>query len=260
MKKKRKVRKHVDPYRAAQAKQRRAANVARQELLRKERDAGIGDPVQSRSTPFIESLKPNAPIETLKQSYMNYFVKPNEMAQSIERSKWLSEPLQTVKDEFRYAADKEKHERDHENAVKAMQSIASLENASSKDRTRININRCIEEFGRHKTDETLPPKPESSQQPNLADIEGFAAVPKRSGPDTGSPEVQVAILTAKINVLAENLYKKDKNNKRNLRLLVHRRQKHLAYLRRQDRGGPRWQNLVEKLGINDAMWKGEISL
>jgi ribosomal protein S15P/S13E len=42
--------------------------------------------------------------------------------------------------------------------------------------------------------------------------------------------------------------------------MVHKRQKLMAYLRRQDRGGPRWQNLVEKLGLNDAMWKEEISL
>ena len=91
-------------------------------------------------------------------------------------------------------------------------------------------------------------------------MEELAQVPKRAGPDTGSSEVQIAILTTKINVLAANLHKKDKDNKRSLRLLVHRRQKLLQYLRRKERGGPRWQNVVEQLGINDAMWKGEISL
>lgn len=92
------------------------------------------------------------------------------------------------------------------------------------------------------------------------DVISEGSVPKRVGPDTGSAEVQVAILTTKINVLADNLGKKDKHNKRNLRLLVHKRQKLLKYLRRKERGGPRWQHLMDKLGLGDAMWKGEISL
>ena len=261
MKRKKKVRKHVDPYRAAQAKQRRAANLARQEVLRNEREASMGDPVRSRSTPFVESLRPRASVDPVKQQYLNFFVKPDEMSQSVERSRLLSEPrLQSLDDPDTKAAKREESERNHANAVNAMKSIADLGNASGKDRTRVNIQRCIEEFGRHNTDQLLPPKPASSQQPNAADREGFDAIPKRSGTDTGSSEVQIAILTTKINVLADNLHKKDKNNKRNLRLLVHRRQKLLNYLRRQERGGPRWQHVVEKLGINDAMWRGEISL
>jgi len=71
-------------------------------------------------------------------------------------------------------------------------------------------------------------------------------------------------LTAKIRVLANHLerphYQKDKVNKRNLRVLVHRRQKLLAYLRRKERGSERWQNVVETLGLTDGTWKGEISL
>lgn len=182
------------------------------------------------------------------------------MTRSIERSKWLSEPTEQSGDGFIDAAAKEEHQQQHENAVKAMQSITSLDVGSSKDKTRVHVKRCIEEFGRHNTDQVLPPKPASSQQSNPIHSEGYENVPKRSGPDTGSSEVQIAILTTKINVLADNLHNKDKHNKRGLRLLVHRRQKLLSYLRRQERGGPRWQNLVEKLGINDAMWKGEISL
>ena len=86
----------------------------------------------------------------------------------------------------------------------------------------------------------------------------------RAGPDTGSSEVQVAILTAKIKVLADHMLlkgrQKDKVNKRNLRLLVHRRQKLLQYLRRKERGGDRWQNLISTLGLTEGTWKGEISL
>ena len=52
----------------------------------------------------------------------------------------------------------------------------------------------------------------------------------------------------------------DKANKRNLRLLVHRRQKLLRYLRQKERGGPRFQNVLETLGLTEGMWKGEISM
>jgi len=85
----------------------------------------------------------------------------------------------------------------------------------------------------------------------------------RVGPDTGSSEVQIAILTAKINTLADFLEtrgRKDKVNARNLRLLVHRRQKLLRYLRKKERGGERWKHLIETLGLTEATWMGEISM
>ena len=88
--------------------------------------------------------------------------------------------------------------------------------------------------------------------------------PPRAGPDTGSSEVQIAILTAKIRVLANELEAKrghkDKINKRNLRVMVHKRQKLLKYLRKKERGSDRWRNLVETLGLAEGTWKGEISL
>ena len=255
---KKKKKKHNDPYRAAQARQRRAANVARQNVLFADRAAAMGDPVRSRPTPFVESLRPKAPVESMKDSYLNYFVKPDQMEGAIQKSKDLTTPLLKHQDPQRNKEEEQRFSEAHEKAVKAMGAIASLDNASGKDRLHLNVQRCIDEFGRHHTDNFLPPKP-TSLQTLRTNQEGNAAAP-RTGPDTGSSEVQVAILTAKINVLVENVHKKDKHNKRNLRLLVHRRQKLLAYLRRRERGGPRWQNLVEKLGINDAMWQGEISL
>ena len=219
----------------------------------------MGDPVRSRPTPFVDSLNPRAPIESVKQSYLNYFVRPEQMDKSIQQSKDLTSPLLNDLDPQKNATAQSDFTEAHNNAVKAMSAIASLDNAGGKDRRRVNVQRCIEEFGRHNTDEVLPPKP-ASLQLLRTDPDDVSVAVKRTGPDTGSSEVQVAILTAKINVLVASLHKKDKHNKRNLRLLVHRRQKLLAYLRRKERGGPRWQNLVEKLGINDAMWHGEITL
>lgn len=214
----------------------------------------------------MESLHSSTPLERVKESYLNYLLKQEELKKSLEYSRWLTEPLpesnQVPGANENLEERIKEHAASHENASKALLAIASLDSAGSKDRTRMNVQRCIEEFGRHNTDNFLPPRLQSKQTPPPASSGDAAAVeiPKRVGQDTGSPEVQIAILTAKINVLADNLHKKDKSNKRHLRLMVHKRQKLMAYLRRRDRGGPRWQNIVEKLGLNEAMWKGEISL
>lgn len=151
-----------------------------------------------------------------------------------------------------------KMQEEHEIAQEALKRISSLSLGSSKDRLRVNTQRCIETFGRHNTDQKLPARRTSKASRNQA--EKFP----RIGQDTGSSEVQIAILTAKIRALADGLELRgtpsDKMNKRNLRLLVHRRAKLMNYLRRKERGGPRWQNLIDTLGLTDGTWKGEISL
>ena len=156
------------------------------------------------------------------------------------------------------------YKRDDTNAIKAIPPILSLHNASAPDKTRANIQRCIETFGRHKTDSILPPRPPI----NSGSIPAGMILPEktpRAGPDTGSSEVQVAILTVKIKRLADELEKKgarsnDKHGKRNLRLLVHRRQKLLRYLRTKERGGGRWERVTSMLGLGEGTWRGEISL
>lgn len=236
----------------------------------------MGDPVRSRPTPFIESLTstarpqddqttPTAATSEGPGTPLNFFLNAKLLEKSLDCSKYLTEPLPSEDsnkvDPNGRDLELKRHGEAHENARRALAAITALENGSSKDRTRVNIQRCIQEFGRHKTDEVLPSKPAGSATPTEIVAENAkAAKGKRVGPDTGSSEVQAAILTTKINTLADNLHKKDKHNKRNLRVLVHKRQKLLTYLRRKERGGPRWQHLVEKLGISDAMWKGEISL
>lgn len=75
--------------------------------------------------------------------------------------------------------------------------------------------------------------------------------------------MQIAILTAKIRVLADRwdgVARKDKVNKRNLRLLLHRRQKLLKYMERKERGGDRWRHVIEVLGLTEATWKGQIAV
>jgi small subunit ribosomal protein S15 len=67
--------------------------------------------------------------------------------------------------------------------------------------------------------------------------------------DTGSPEVQVALLTARINDLTEHLrtHRKDHHSRRGLLMLVGQRRRLLNYLNRQD--VQRYRSLVQELGL-----------
>lgn len=71
----------------------------------------------------------------------------------------------------------------------------------------------------------------------------------RADGDTGSPEVQVAILTERINNLTEHFKTnaKDKHSRRGLLGLVANRRKLLDYVRGKDEG--RYQALIQELGI-----------
>ena len=71
----------------------------------------------------------------------------------------------------------------------------------------------------------------------------------RDEKDTGSPEVQIAILTAEINALTEHLKnnKQDKHSKRGLLIKVGKRRSLLNYLIKTD--VKRYRAVVEKLGL-----------
>ncbi|MBI5121871.1 MAG: 30S ribosomal protein S15 [Rhodospirillales bacterium] len=67
--------------------------------------------------------------------------------------------------------------------------------------------------------------------------------------DTGSPEVQVAVLTERIRNLTEHLkdHKKDFHSRRGLLIMVGQRRRLLDYLKRKDVG--RYDTLIQRLGI-----------
>lgn len=69
------------------------------------------------------------------------------------------------------------------------------------------------------------------------------------GTDTGSAEVQVALLTARINDLNKHLtvHKKDHHSRRGLLLMVGQRRKLLNYL--QHRNYPKYQEVIQALGL-----------
>ncbi len=72
---------------------------------------------------------------------------------------------------------------------------------------------------------------------------------RRGQVDTGSPEVQIAVLTARINELTEHLrtHKKDHSSRRGLLMMVSKRSGLLAYLRDHER--QRYLNVIGRLGL-----------
>lgn len=71
----------------------------------------------------------------------------------------------------------------------------------------------------------------------------------RGTKDTGSPEVQVALLSARINQLTEHFgsHQKDHHSRRGLLRMVNRRRRLLDYLKANDQG--RYQDLIARLGL-----------
>lgn len=67
--------------------------------------------------------------------------------------------------------------------------------------------------------------------------------------DTGSPEVQIALLTTRINELTDHFktHKKDNHSRRGLLKLVQQRRSLLAYLKRRDIN--RYHDLINRLGL-----------
>jgi small subunit ribosomal protein S15 len=84
----------------------------------------------------------------------------------------------------------------------------------------------------------------NTEQKSLV-IEDF----KQHATDTGSPEVQVALLTKRINELTEHfkVHTKDYHSRRGLMIMVGQRRRLLDYLKRKDK--TRYATLIERLGL-----------
>ena len=83
----------------------------------------------------------------------------------------------------------------------------------------------------------------------MADKQDTIAGNRLHESDTGSPEVQIALLTERINELTEHLkaHKKDHHSRRGLLMLVGRRRRMLDYVRSTD--VERYRGIVAKLGL-----------
>ncbi|KAF8477292.1 hypothetical protein BDZ91DRAFT_19569 [Kalaharituber pfeilii] len=262
-----------NPFAQAKAKANKERNLARQAELKQQRERKHVDPVVGTPTPFTELLgqkpttlppidmitKQNLSPEDVGDVRLNHFLKKEELPTFFERSKILTFPSMAATTGAHNPMIEKQQDAQHSHQVEAVKRIVSLGLGSSKDITRENKLVCINTFGRHITDNTLPPDPlprhDAKRKKHLQKT-------PRVGPDTGSSEVQAAILTTKIRVLAEHLKanKHDKMNKRNLRLLVHKRQKLLKYLKRKEKGGIRYRNVMAALGLDDHAVHSELFL
>ncbi|RDA89641.1 hypothetical protein CP533_0745 [Ophiocordyceps camponoti-saundersi (nom. inval.)] len=187
----------------------------------------------------------------------NYLVTGEELDKALQHAYVITKPKErAIGDVLDPLPPQRSHEENHERAKIAMQRIMAVDNGSAKNKFHVNVQRILEEFGRHETDKFLTQKPVGVTKPP-------EKVP-RAGPDTGSSEVQIAILTLKIRKLATELKseanRKDIHNKANLRKLVHQRQKMLQYMLRKERGSGRWTHMIEKLGLTPATWEGQITI
>ena len=84
-----------------------------------------------------------------------------------------------------------------------------------------------------------------TKERKLEVIKGF----KKHDKDTGSPEVQIALLTERITTLTEHfkVHKKDHHSRRGLLMLVGQRRRHLDYLKNKNISG--YREILGKLGI-----------
>ncbi|KAG9257699.1 uncharacterized protein F5Z01DRAFT_734086 [Emericellopsis atlantica] len=291
--KKRKAKQH--PYAWAQAQQRKNANLKRQEELRQERRVeGDNDPVRGRTTAFLDSLEnaESAAAGAGKGRSMaerrNFRLADSELKDVMQHAYVLNKPIHhsvaegtAMKGTVFHSENAEElfaeHERKHNRASEALKRITAMENANQKHRYYHNVHRIVEEFGRHKTDKTLKKLPKNAEPPQEANrkarvlssiwdaMRPLSIQPPlvRAGPDTGSSEVQIGLLTARIRrldtVLKSNRGYKDIQNKRALEMLVHKRQKLLKYMERKERGSERWTHMLDKLGLTPSSWKGQIT-
>ena len=87
---------------------------------------------------------------------------------------------------------------------------------------------------------------------NSADKAAIVSEYQRADKDTGSPEVQVSLITGRIKYLTDHFktHKKDFHSRRGLQSLVNKRRKLLKYLKRND--SARYQTLIQSLGLRDS--------
>lgn len=87
---------------------------------------------------------------------------------------------------------------------------------------------------------------------NSAEKAAIVTQYKRAENDTGSPEVQVSLITGRIKYLTDHFksHKKDFHSRRGLQTLVNKRRKLLKYLKRNDTS--RYQTLIQSLGLRDS--------
>lgn len=205
----------------------RQKNEAKQASLEDSLD--IVDPVLGRTdTPFItrvlaELKEPGVLVNQYGRQEVEKLIGLAELTKQEEKAQSLGEDL--PESSLNSSAYVEKLE----NRKEAMLRILNLKNASSNDRLKLAIDMARKEF-------------------------------QRKEGDTGSSEVQAAIATVRIHMMAQHCkdHKKDNANLRQLRILVQQRQGMLKYLKREN--SERYYWTITKLGLTDPSIAREFNL
>ena len=117
------------------------------------------------------------------------------------------------------------------------------------------VSRLGRDFGRNRAGGTVPAREPYSREPNHKTMSTTVVKPeiiaayKTHDKDTGSSEVQIALLTARINHLTEHLrtHRKDFHSRRGLLQMASRRRKLLDYTKKHDL--PTYTELLQKLSL-----------
>ncbi|RCH84586.1 hypothetical protein CU097_002831 [Rhizopus azygosporus] len=181
--------------------------------------------IVSRPAPFFETLlTPADAYQQHKTGYMHFLDEKDQQFLFEETPKKVVEASHIAAVDGMESALKQEQDK-----VETLQKIISLQNGNAKAVQIYNIHKAIDWF-------------------------------KRKEGDTGSPEVQAAILTVRIHNLNNHLsqHRKDKHNYKQLRTMVHDRAKILKYLKSKD--PQRYYTCLEQLGLQPRAVEGEITL
>ena len=148
---------------------------------------------------------------------------------TTDRAMDLTDSVQGGSDAF--AVDLKQLEEEQAQSAETLSRILDLRNASGRGIQVENTRRIIAHFGRST---------------------------ESGGADTGSPEVQAALLTYRIRNLAEHLQtaRHDNSNRRSMRHMVHQRAKILRYLKSRD--PVHYQKFLPRIGVEARGVEGEI--
>ncbi|CAO3678766.1 unnamed protein product [Umbelopsis vinacea] len=208
--------------RAFNAFQKEKENLAKRAAIIAEFDRSKPSPVVAAPTPFYASLHTPETVARSTDTYQHGLT-------AEDASLLFEQAPQAITDITKSSVVRSKEDalKVEQHKADIVKQIISLQNANAKSIQLWNVQRCIEWFGRK---------------------EG----------DTGSPEVQAAILSVRIQNLHSHLqqHKKDRHNYRELRTMVHQRAKILKYLK--SKSLTRYQTCLEQLGLQPRAVEGEI--
>ncbi|KAL1929756.1 hypothetical protein VTP01DRAFT_1894 [Rhizomucor pusillus] len=181
-------------------------------------------PILSKPTPFFNTL------HTPASAFANQTDTQHFLTDADRQYLYEQVPRDTVEKRNLSAVEGfDEALKNEEKKVETIKKIIGLQNANAKAVQLYNIQKAIDWF-------------------------------KRKEGDTGSPEVEAAILTVRILNLHSHMqqHRKDKHNYKQLREMVHKRARVLKYLKRKSQ--ERYYKCLEELGLEPRAVEGEITM